>query len=967
VTELRVALLGSPVVERDGVAVRFDTRKATALLAYLAVTGRAHSRDTLAGLLWPDNEQARARGALRRTLSVLKSATGDGCVVSDRSVVGLRTERLRLDVAEFRRLAAQPRHDHPAESTCSRCIADLEAATAIYREDFLAGFTLRDSPDFDDWQSFQAQGLRQQLAGVLERLVRARVRIGELDAALDAARRWLALDPLHEPAHAMVMRLYAWTGQRSAALRQYRDCVRVLHAELGVSPLSETTALDGAVRAGRLPRPRRADVPTATSARSSPAASAPGAAATRLPLVGRTEEMAQLEAARTAAGSTGQLVVLSGEAGIGKSRLIDELASAAVASGSRVATARCHQGEEGLAFGVVADLLRGALRRDAAAFADLPTAWQREAARLVPELAPAGGLPTAALDSPGAQSRFYAALVATVLWSLGLRERGRSAAAVLVVEDVQWADESSAEVLAYLTRRLRDVPLLLVLSWRPDLVPPRSPLRAALPAAHQDGVGTVVEIGPLDETAVGMLAAAALPASAPTAEVLARFRRETGGVPLIVVECLEAFRRHGRLPGDAEWQLPGGVRDLLRARLDGLSETALQVLAAAAVLTSDIEPALLRATSGRGEEEVVTALEETISRGVIVASERSGERFEFAHEAMRRLVYDTTSLPRRRLLHGRAADALAQGRDPDVGAAGVAAHLLGAGRDAESAEWFWRAAERARSLYAHAEALEHLSAAAALGYAGHHLHQVTGDVLTALGRYRDALGAYQQAAATCPADDERSMARVEHRLAEVHHRLGEWDVADSHLTAALGLLGTGADQALHARVLADIALVAHRRGDSVAAAKVAERALETAADSGDDAALAQVHDVLGVIACEGRDFRLAERHLGDSLEHAARLADPSYRVAALNNLALVQAAAERPTEAVATARDALRLGLEHGDRHRAAALHTNLADLLHAIGAQAEALEHLTSAARLFAGIDDEELRRPEIWKLASW
>lgn len=168
-------------------------------------------------------------------------------------------------------------------------------------------------------------------------------------------------------------------------------------------------------------------------------------------------------------------------------------------------------------------------------------------------------------------------------------------------------------------------------------------------------------------------------------------------------------------------------------------------------------------------------------------------------------------------------------------------------------------------------------------------------------------------------------------------------------------------------MLADIALVAHRRGDSVAAATVAERALETAADSGDDAALAQVHDVLGVIACEGRDFRLAERHLGDSLEHAARLADPSYRVAALNNLALVQAAAERPTEAVATARDALRLDLEHSDRHRAAALHTNLADLLHAIGAPAEALEHLTSAARLFAGIDDEELRRPEIWKLASW
>ena len=967
--QLRVALLGSPQVERGRSPVAFDTRKATALLAYLAVTGHPHSRDTLAGLLWPDHGQVQARGALRRTLSVLNSATGGDAVVADRSVVGLRGDRLWLDVADFREHATQHEHGHPAEGSCLRCVTELEAAAAIYRDDFMAGFALRDSPGFDDWQAFQAYGLRQQLAGVLERLARARVRTGELDRAIEAARRWLALDPLHEPAHAMLIRLYAWNGQRSAAMRQYRACVRVLHRELGVPPLSQTTALDEAVRAGRLPRPRSADRPHGRLRRSAATPSPAEAPTTRLPLVGRTREMAVLEAARASAGDAGRLVVVSGEAGIGKSRLLDELATSAGRSGGRVATTRCHEGEEGLAFGVVADLLRTVLGADAETFAQLPQGWQREVARLVPELAPIRGLPEPPpLDSPGAQSRFYAALVASMSWSPGHGSRGPAAGPViLAVEDVQWCDDSSAEVLAYLVRRLREVRLLLVLTWRPDLVPLRSALNVALPSAIRDGVATVVELGPLDQDAVATLVAAALPAPEPTGAAVGRLWRETGGLPLFLVEYLEAFRRDGRVLTDEEWQLPGGVRDLLQVRLGGLNEMTLQVLAAAAVLNSDIEPALLRATSGRGEEEVVAALEEALGRAVIVEADGSGGSYEFGHDAMRRLVYDTTSMARRRLLHSRAADALSRRPDADTGAASVAAHLRRAGRDSESAEWYWRAAERARGLYARGEALEHLRAAAALGYAGHLVHQVTGDVLTALGRYRDALLAYKQAAATCPVEDTLSLATLEHRLADVHHRLGAWDVADSHLAAALDLLATGGDPALLARVLADLALIAHRQGDARAAASAAERALETAAAADDDAALAQVHDVLGVLASQRGDFARAERHLRNSLDHAARLADPGYRVAALNNLALLEAAAGRPGEAVAVAREALRLGLEHGDRHRVAALHTNLADLLHATGEQAESLDHLTSAARLFAGVDDEELRRPEIWKLARW
>ncbi len=965
-TQLRVALLGSPRIEKDGRPVTFDTRKATALLAYLAVTDRPHSRDTLAALLWPDYEQVQARGALRRTLSVLRSATGE-TVLADRSTVGLQAAAgLHLDVSDFRALATVSDHCRPDEPGCPRCAARWDCAVAVYRDDFMAGFTLRDSPDFDDWQAVQSRVLRQELAGVLERLVRARTGSGDLAAAIDAAGRWLALDPLHEPAHATLMRLYAWTGQRSTAIRQYRECVGILHRELGVSPLSQTTALDQAVRSGRLARPRPADQRTAETAPTGTAAEA-GVCVPPLPLVGRAGELAVIAAARAAVGTGGRLVVISGEAGIGKTRLLEALILTGDGAGGPVVITRCHEGEAGLAFGVIADLLRSALRLDAKTFVGLPLAWQVEVARLTPEVAATRSLPPPpALDSPGAQSRFRAALVAAISAALGHDRRTGEAATVLVVEDVHWADESSTDVLAYLLRRLDEVPVLVVLTWRPESVPRSGPLYVAVTAAVRDGLAEVVDLGRLDRAAVATLAAAVLPASTAD-ETVRRLWQQSGGLPLFVTEYLESFRRGGRVPDGEQWQLPGGVRDLLQARLDALQETTRQVLAAGAVLGSDLAPDLLRSTSGRGEEEVVCALEEAVARAVILQTDRDGGTYDFGHDAMRQLIYDTTSLGRRRLLHGRAADALAQWRSPTAAAA-IAAHLRRAGREAESAEWSWRAAERARSLYAHSEALEHLAAAAALGYPGPVVHQVTGDVLTALGRYRDALLAYEQAAAACSARDGLTLASIEHRLADVHHRLGAWELAASHLAAALELLTGEEHLALQARVLADVALVAHRRGQTEQAATAAERALDTASRTDDDAALAQAHNVLGVLAAERPDSRLAQRHLGDSLRHAAALTDPSHRVAALNNLALVHAESVRWPEAVAVAREALQLGLEHGDLHRAAALHTNLADLLHATGEQEEALDHLKAAARLFAAVDDDdELRRPEIWKLARW
>ncbi len=208
-----------------------DTRKATALVAYLAVTGQPQARDSLAALLWPDAETERARGALRRTLSTLRTGLGGDELRVEGPRIGLDDEAIDLDVRRFRGLVAEDR---------------LDDAVTAYTGDFLSGFTLRDSAEFDEWQAGQADALRRELSGVLERLASGE----EPRRAFAYAKRWLELDPLHEPAHRALMRIHARAGDRVAAIRQFHECERILDRELGVGPLAETLRLAHAIEQG---------------------------------------------------------------------------------------------------------------------------------------------------------------------------------------------------------------------------------------------------------------------------------------------------------------------------------------------------------------------------------------------------------------------------------------------------------------------------------------------------------------------------------------------------------------------------------------------------------------------------------------------------------------------------------------------------------------------------------------------
>ena len=249
-SQLELFLFGPPQLKQDGQLLKIDARKTVALLAYLAVSGASQSRETLCTLLWPDLEPRRAQNVLRRNLSTLNKTLDGQWLIVEQDLIRLDGETdVWCDVALFRRLVQNWQdHDHDQPDIGDACLDDLAEAAALYRDNFLAGFGVRSSPNFDDWQMLETEKLKRELAFVLERLVKGYRERWEFDQAINQAQRWLALDPLNEPAHRQLMLLYAEKGDRSAALRQYQECLQILDEELGVPPEPETTTLYESMR-----------------------------------------------------------------------------------------------------------------------------------------------------------------------------------------------------------------------------------------------------------------------------------------------------------------------------------------------------------------------------------------------------------------------------------------------------------------------------------------------------------------------------------------------------------------------------------------------------------------------------------------------------------------------------------------------------------------------------------------------
>lgn len=970
----RLHLFGAPRLDRAGKTSDMDTRKALALLAYLALNKSGFSRDSLATLFYPESDQVTGRAALRRTLSSLRKALDGVGLDAERGQVSLDLSNILVDVLEFRSLLAETHaHGHPATNTCSKCIRPLEAAVQLYQGDFLAGFGLRDSPQFDDWQFFQAEELRQEFAGALQKLAHLKASQKDYEAAVALTRQWLALDPLQEAAHRDLMLFFARHGQRNAALRQYRECVRVLEQELGVPPLDETTALYQAILENNLPVQPQEAVTSPEAKTGKP--TSPGAESISVgtfPLVGREKESSLLQQAYQATQSSGSFFVLEGEAGIGKTRLAEEFLAEVQRSGAKTATGRCYEGESGLAFAPFLEVLNSLLVQPGAGekLQKLPAAVIAPAVQLLPSLSSILSESQVGVTSenPGARLRFFEALRILLSTLLETERPG-----VIFLDDLHWADADSLDLLAFLVHRLDNI--FYLCAWRGDLVPPGHALRQLYSQASRSGKAGCLALSRLEQEAVAELVAAAFSNTDSPDEIARQLLAETEGNPFFIVEYLNAIRSADPASQVGGWEMPSGVREMLRTRLAKVGELGMQLLGAGAVIGHSFDFNLLREISGRSEMETIAGCEALLQNGVIVERQvaRTSDnqtddlQYDFTHDKLRVLVYDQTSLARRRLLHQRAAENFAgRARLQAQNNALAAYHYRLAGQPGVAAEFFRKAGEHASRNYANREAVGYYQSALACGHpnpAG--LHEAIGDLESLAGNYQSALGAFETAAALC---SPPQLPWIEIKIGKVHDWRGEWELAECHYEAAAAEIGEDVDPGKRASLYADWSRAAYRRGELERGQTLAQRSYELSRLGSDLFAQAQALNMLGLMARAFGNYTEATGHLRASLETAERLGDPSARAAALNNLGRLYAEIGNIREALQFTEAALNLSLQLGDRHHAAAIYNNLADLYHASGQPDRAMEQLKKAVVIFAEIGSQSTELlPEIWKLTEW
>ncbi len=796
--DLRVYLLGVPGVEWGGDPWDVPRRQVRALLYRLAVRLEPIPREQLCFLFWPDVPESKARRGLSVLLSHLRRALpASDMLLTSEDRVGLSPRRVWSDALAFERLCDPPRGEGRAPDA-------LQRAVDLYRGPFLAGFSLPGSPEFEAWAALERQVWERRYLETLSALIEMYDARGELDAAIACARRYLATDELAEDVHRRLIRFCAAIGDRTAAVQQYERCAIVLERELGVSPLPETRAVYQAVRRDRPQQaPRPAPTPTWTTLPSLDA-----------PLVGRDDAWRRLERAQRAARrGRGRVMLIAGEAGIGKSRLMQDFVTALEGEAVLLAGS-AHEAEQGVPYWPLIEALRPHLRTIDWAALGVDSVCVAEAARLLPalrELLP--DLPEPDPVEPTQQQvRLFRALTRCLL-GLATLASGARRSLILCLDDLHWADKTTLLYLGYLARHIGDAPVLVLGAYRADEAAAVAPLRAALLRldAFQE-----IRLQGLEQREVLRLVRQLSGRGDGAERFSQRLHRETGGNPFFLLEILRAMFEADLLrQGGKGWSvdvdemvaecrelpLPDTVTGAIRDRLRRLSARTRQVLEAGAVLGCRFDHDLVWHTSGRGEDEVVDALDALLARQVI--AERDGE-YQFIHQLTCGVVYGDLSYGRRRLLHRRAGEALERLR-PDHAVA-LARHFERAERMEWALGYLFEAGQKAMRMAAPEEAAAHLSRALALLET---LPESTERARQEL-RLQLALGVALQIA---QGRGDPAAGRAHARARELCRQLGD----TQRLFVALGLLlmfhTTAGDQRTARAIGAELLDVARRAGD----------------------------------------------------------------------------------------------------------------------------------------------------------
>src|SRR5436309_59464 len=633
---LILTLLGGFRARLDpGTPLSLPTLKAKALLAYLALPpGSSQPRDKLASLLWGSTLETTARTSLRQTLYALRKslrAAGPRLLAVDGETVRLDPDAVSVDVREFEARAA--------EATPSA----LAEAAALYQGDFLDGLTVAEPP-FDDWLLGHRERLREVALKSLVGLLAHQRTTGSTDSAIQTALRLLELDALQEPVHRALMQLYVETGRRGSALRQYQLCVATLQRELRAEPEAETKALYQEILRGRGQAvPQRQSQPiravTAKPLAHHTALTEP-APAWEPPFVGRHRDMARLrEALDGAMDGRGRLVVLIGEAGAGKSRLASELTAAAARRLARVLVGRCYETERILPFAPWAHALRSArLVEDRHVFDTLEPGWRDELGRLLPELSsetkpPAAASPAELTGRSGVDPRYPFEAISELLKRLARRQP-----LVVVLEDAHWADEMSVRFLAFLGRRLHEMPLLLGATLGEEDLADVGLLRQSLNELDETGELLRLPVSPLSRSDTVALVEALAPPGLPH-ELVAQLAQDawriSDGNPFVVIEVMHALREGQTISLARRLPLPDRVRTLVLQRLERLSDRGRRLVAAAAVIGRQFDFALVQRAAAMSEREAAEGVEELVRHRVLRGA---GDGLEFSHDYIREVA-----------------------------------------------------------------------------------------------------------------------------------------------------------------------------------------------------------------------------------------------------------------------------------------------------------------------------------------
>jgi len=605
---LEFRFLGDFEVRKDGLALPLPPSKKTrALLAYLSLQSRQFRREQLCQLLWeiPDDP----RGSLRWSLSKLRRLVDDDGrtrVLADRDRVGLDVEGIAIDTRELRQLVAAGLADKASEV--------LESAASRYRGNLLEGLEFSSFHGFHAWcVAEREQALRDQ-AALLTELV---ARFGNEPArAIPFARALVGLSPYEEGQRATLIRLLNAAHQFGEAEEQYQLGLRMLQ-EVG-------TRATGALLAAR--RAPRIDAPPQRESFASIPDSAPVSSLTH-GLFGREQVTAEITdaLAEVSAKQRAAVRLLSGAPGVGKTRLLELAAALARAKGAFVLRAAACETDTIRPFALWIDALRGqelALHDQVFADADV-----------------------------GNRDRLFSRLT-----DLVARESEKRSV-VLLFDDVQWCDESSAAALHYVVRMSRSRPFFALLAARDGELRDNVPMQQALRGLRRDGALSELEIGPLARAALVRI----IDERAPGADS-ERLSLECGGNPLLAIELA-----HAEMRGSAA----GSLDDLVRERLSRFGVVAAEVLRWAAVLSPRIDVGMLVKLSGLDAADVDTALEHAERNAILQASERGSS---FAHALIARAIYKDISPLRRQVMHRRIAELLQKESAQELARAADLAH-----------------------------------------------------------------------------------------------------------------------------------------------------------------------------------------------------------------------------------------------------------------------------------------------------